>query len=118
MNPAIKAEWVKALTSGEYQQGETHLKAHGRHCCLGVLCELHAKATGDEWTKVKHGVYAYEGASSYPTLKVLNWAGLAEGGSFELIESLRINGELKSLDIHNDSGRTFAEIAAAIQEQL
>lgn len=39
MNPEIKAKWVAALRSGEYQKGADwlHNEALGTHCCLGVL---------------------------------------------------------------------------------
>lgn len=40
MDAALKATWVEALRSGEYEQGELYLRKDGRHCCLGVLCEL------------------------------------------------------------------------------
>ena len=37
MNQKLKEKWVKALTSGEYQQGGGQLERHGAYCCLGVL---------------------------------------------------------------------------------
>lgn len=40
MNPELKAKWVEALRSGEYQQGVMYLKRDGCFCCLGVLCEV------------------------------------------------------------------------------
>lgn len=42
---AIKSEWLEALKSGKYIQGTTSLRniENGitKHCCLGVLCEIH-----------------------------------------------------------------------------
>lgn len=45
MDAEIKAEWVAALRSGEYKQGQEFLAyAHDdgsvEYCCLGVLCEI------------------------------------------------------------------------------
>jgi hypothetical protein len=48
MNPELKAKWVAALRSGEYQQcsdamhvsDEHDDDAKGYHCCLGVLRHL------------------------------------------------------------------------------
>lgn len=40
MDAELKAKWVKALRSGEYQQITRHLKTGDGHCCLGVLCEV------------------------------------------------------------------------------
>lgn len=40
MDAELKAKWVKALRSGEYQQAKDHLRRGGGFCCLGVLCEI------------------------------------------------------------------------------
>lgn len=37
------ALWLDALRSGEYQQGEGHLRAGDKFCCLGVACDLAVK---------------------------------------------------------------------------
>jgi len=40
-------EWVKALRSGEYKQGQSYLRNRdNKFCCLGVLCDLTNKK---EW---------------------------------------------------------------------
>jgi hypothetical protein len=39
MDPILKANWCKALRSGEYVQGQGTLRNDaGQYCCLGVLC--------------------------------------------------------------------------------
>ena len=44
MDPEIKAQWIEALLSGKYRQGQRRLRkvVNGvvEHCCLGVLCEV------------------------------------------------------------------------------
>ena len=40
MKAELKAKWVEALRSGEYEQGEGALKKGNSYCCLGVLCSL------------------------------------------------------------------------------
>lgn len=42
----IMRQWVKALKSGEYTQARRALKNKncGSFCCLGVLCDIVAKA--------------------------------------------------------------------------
>lgn len=49
MNEQVKAAWVTALTSGQYIQGKGKLHDHQENtfCCLGVLCDLYQKATGN-----------------------------------------------------------------------
>lgn len=37
----FKEKWLKALRSGEYEQGrQTLLNNDGQYCCLGVACSL------------------------------------------------------------------------------
>lgn len=44
MNKTLKAQWVSALRSGEYERITYYLKKHviegDRYCCLGVLCDI------------------------------------------------------------------------------
>lgn len=41
MKAVWKKRWLKALRSGEYEQGAQYLKTpDGAFCCLGVLCDL------------------------------------------------------------------------------
>jgi hypothetical protein len=37
MDQKIKKKWIKALRSGEYEQGIGRLHYDGKYCCLGVL---------------------------------------------------------------------------------
>jgi hypothetical protein len=118
MNPEIKARWVAALRGGEYGQGHGHL--HGREgsmCCLGVLCDLHANETGGGWRRGGDGydlAARYLGERNYLPEEVVRWSGLPDrtGGLVE------IRGAREKLPVHNDAGRTFAEIADAIEAQL
>jgi hypothetical protein len=38
VNKQLKAAWIDALRSGEYEQGDGQLQKGNRFCCLGVLC--------------------------------------------------------------------------------
>lgn len=40
LSPELKAKWIAALRSGEYEQGIGRLYFEGAYCCLGVLGEL------------------------------------------------------------------------------
>jgi hypothetical protein len=40
MDAQLKAKWVKALRSGEYEQTKHELECDGAFCCLGVLCKV------------------------------------------------------------------------------
>ncbi|MEK6860522.1 MAG: hypothetical protein AABY07_00995 [Nanoarchaeota archaeon] len=39
MNPELKQNWVDALRSNRYEQGNLYLTNRGMFCCLGVLCD-------------------------------------------------------------------------------
>jgi len=109
MNPEIKAKWVAALRSGEYAQAQGHLKDETGYCCLGVLCVVSEQETGFGIAKNRknHG-----DETIGPTIR--KWADLPiSEGALVIIES-----EEESLATHNDSGKTFLQIADAIEEQL
>lgn len=111
MNPDVKAKWVSALRSGEYKQARRELKSEtNRFCCLGVLCDLHSKTTGDLWSDGG----AYLGENALLPEKVRAWAGLGSryGGA------VSISSTCKALTTHNDCGLSFEKIADAIEAQL
>lgn len=77
MNPDIKAAWLEALRSGRYTQGKNVLRTYDdRYCCLGVLCDLHSKATGTKWDKNSQFCYEYEEAEGVLPHSVVSWAEL------------------------------------------
>lgn len=85
MNQEIAQKWAETLKSGAYQQGSGALRRQKeeQYCCLGVLCDMHAKAVGGEWTKCKDDdAYLYHTAGStigsinFLPGSVVEWAGL------------------------------------------
>ena len=126
MNPEIKAKWVAALRSGEYQQGRANLRNRAEEfCCLGVLCDLAAKEGLGSWDADRRDdAYVWPNQEAnlgydvtlFP-VGIKKWAGLGvvDGG---LGPQVIVNGSLQALAIHNDDGRSFAQIADAIEEQL
>jgi hypothetical protein len=126
MNQEVKAQWLDALRSGEYQQGKfglTRKCADGtvRHCCLGVLCDL----------AVREGVAAaqlgLDGATTYVNPNdvrdyddvvlpacVTAWAGLNDDG-----EGCDPKVDDRNLSYWNDClAADFNDIADMIQEHL
>jgi hypothetical protein len=106
MKPEIKQKWLEALRSGEYRQGISALRSHDdRYCCLGVLCDLHSKETGDKWEGEVNREYLYHDSTVYPPATVVEWVG----------------GHLPGVTLAcmNDLCRTsFAKIADWIEENL
>jgi len=106
----VKDLWVKALRSGDYEQGKGALKGLNGYCCLGVLCDLHSAETGTDWDR---GVYLGRG-NVLPEV-VREWAGLSDEWGSRIDMDDRDQGALTT---HNDEGGTFNEIATAIDQQL
>jgi len=122
MDTQIKQQWVTALRSGEYTQAYHNLRTEEGFCCLGVLCDLYSKDTGDsstEW-EVNHTAdlkpipfYSFLNEGSFLPIAVKQWAGL-DKASPEVVDTVG-REELAQL---NDTGYTFAQIAQLIENQL
>ena len=115
MDPDVKEKWCEALESGQYRQGRAYLNRGEHFCCWGVLCEV-LKVPHSALYKSPGGnldVVAYEGATTLPTPAILKQAGL-ETAYFEV----DIEGNLQTLQVHNDAGHGFLRIAKAIRENL
>lgn len=125
MNPNIKAQWLDALRSDEFEQGTgtlTRVNDDGTksHCCLGVLCELAADAgvvqrTVDE-TQVEQGIVGYTDGQNGAEVSILphavaDWAGLDRWGNPDRYIDLNLPGL-------NDSGQSFDYIADVIENSL
>lgn len=106
MKVEVKEKWLAALRSGEYKQGTGCLRRENEYCCLGVLCDLHAKETNGKWERPNR--YSYLGATGLLPGEVCNWAN---GGPF-------MNPSEYSLVDLNDHGKSFKEIADFIEEKL
>jgi len=111
MNKRVKRIWIKALRSGRYKQTRNALRYNGGFCCLGVLCDLYRKDTGDgEWDY--SSFIDSTGASStvIPPRRVQRWAGLEDGNPL-------LGRELVATEL-NDRGRSFTFIADRIEKYL
>jgi len=117
MNPTIKAQWLEALRSGEYKQGRECLRQDDKdailYCCLGVLCDLHRKATGThQWEALSDEdlIYSYAHNEKYLPATVEYWAKLP----FK-VGSISAEGILAEA---NDDGVDFPTIADWIEANL
>lgn len=105
MKPEIKELWLKALRSGEYKQAKNYLRRNDQFCCLGVLCDLHAKAGLGFWDN--DGGYLHEDKVLPRTIQ--EWAGL---------NTSEPEAEGRTLSGLNDDGVDFNEIADIIERGL
>lgn len=122
MNSIVKEEWLKALRSGEYKQGDGCLKSGDEFCCLGILSDIYAKEKSLQWRPEffnaakddSEDKFIYERAA-IPRAFVCEWAELSEPNP--KIKPIKV-GAPDSLAAMNDAGYTFNEIADVIEEQL
>ncbi len=120
MKKDIKRKWTAALNSGEFQQGQGFLRAEeegqDKYCCLGVLCELYARETGEKWVesptdtaKGNKKTYGFLGKKAFLPWDVVTWASLGTDDPGE---------DDESLVTMNDEGKSFQEIAEVIERTL
>ena len=116
MKKKVKQLWVEAPRSGEYKQGANGLKMDDTFCCLGVLCDLHAKEKNKQWAEPKYQNFAsYLGMTAVLPPEVQKWAGLDRANP--VLKSPK-HGFDEELSILNDGGATFQQIADVIEAQL
>lgn len=139
MNAEIKQKWVNALRSKEYKQGNgvlrrpaTETEHRDTFCCLGVLCDIHAKETSGSWQSGKNRFddqeHTYFGHKLHMPKEVAVWAGIEPekyhvcyNGDLDIIvspESTPKCTALHSLAHANDGGYDFEQIANIIEAQL
>src|SRR6478609_3745372 len=132
-------QWLAALRSGEYQQGQGQLNCDNTYCCLGVACDIAVKEGMGRWQKgsgdyIKHYVdelmdsthdFLDRSNSGVLTRGLAQFLGMGETGEFEIQrvddESKCGHGEGESRDLEhwlttlNDNGFTFSQIADIIE---
>jgi hypothetical protein len=128
MNPEVKAKWVEALRSGDYHKGQFGLRyktpeghADG-YCCLGVLCDLYNKETGQgEWGERVGNRYDFKTPDgsfnvNYAPDEVLKWAGLSGSVHIDIIDpTLGVDRQLASI---NDQSASFDPVISVIEKVL
>ncbi len=124
MNPEVKKLWTAALRSGEFKQGSNVLRSLDpetrsyRHCCLGVLCELHQRETSNgTWITGNYVTRHNESSSVKLTLTVAKWAGLDDVNPN--LTDLTDGDKKYSASHWNDfNGATFDQIADMLDRSL
>ena len=118
MNPEIKAKWLAALRSGEYEQTRNTLRNCKGFCCLGVLTDLYIKEKEAKWIFEKRYdetvVYWFQEAQETLPNCVKQWAGLDDSDPFVTYRERHIViSQLNDIERFN-----FNQIANVIEEQL
>lgn len=108
---------VEALRSGKYKQGRKQLRDKDRFCFWGVACDLSGLGNWEDRQYSDGGKrYVIDstlyGSFALPPVEVKDWVG------FNDIRAVIIDGSFASLFDHNDNGKSFAQLADAIEQQI
>jgi hypothetical protein len=97
-----------ALRSGEYKQARGVLQNTGGYCCLGVMCDVYEKETGNVLERTPSGLL--HGTCLDSQGGVMAWVGLqgGVGGSYH-------SDSLAAINDREDS--SFAYIADFIESE-
>jgi hypothetical protein len=102
-----------ALRSGEYPQSSETLQSDLGYCCLGVMCEVYEKETGDKLTRHKNSYLAGTDLEGHVFSKVQNWVGLRSFSGKFIGEAGGVNNSL--IDMNDTLNKSFLEIADFIE---
>lgn len=129
MKSEIKELWLEDLRSGNYKQAQGTLKGEQQkgvrasYCCLGVLCNIYKRETGEgAWTKDgSFDVGKEKDTSGVLPVRVRNWAGLNKtnprvqsGGKYNDLASLN-DGDAIDSNGESMDRKTFKQIADLVE---
>lgn len=131
MKKIVKKKWLEALRSGKYRQTQGALCTYSysgkrrQYCCLGVLCDLHAKETGNKIVN-NNGSYEYFNHNVDLPNEVMRWAGiLGIDGQFK--KAIKVPNEDQDEDpdeydtlanLNDDAEYNFKQIADVIEKKF
>jgi hypothetical protein len=123
MDKELKAAWIAALRSGDFGQGSGVLLQDGRHCCLGVLCDIDSRVemvrTDGRYYRAQFdlpkGVAITDMRSGEATLKV---GGYNLPPEYRKALGISISEESKLVHLNDMESKSFVEIADYIEENL
>lgn len=142
MDKKVKALWIAALESGEYEQARGSLKkvnskGEASFCCLGVLCEVAVSEGVEISTSFRQlledgseGRGVYDNNMDWLPRSVVEWAGM-DSRSGELKEIIEYGEEFDNgygdmecsqaytlVDLNDDAEYSFKDIAKVIDKQF
>ena len=108
-----RQEWVDALRSGKYRQGNGYLgRLSGERCCLGVACDLHdVPTTPNEFILFYKFADGVESNGIIPDKYFAEWFGFPKNNT-------ALQRELCSLNDHSIYGQSFDHIARRLETEF
>ncbi len=118
MDQAIKAKWIAALRSGQYDQTQGRLRSpltdeYNKFCCLGVACDVYDSGG---WKKLEQIGKNPPVWNHVATDRSYSQASL----SYHMMAVLGICSSTQAhlINMNDKEGKTFAEIADWIEANL
>jgi len=115
-----RKQWVAALRSGKYQQGEKRLRTGDKFCCLGVACDVSGLGQWVEAIEYDDDGNVVENVQVYSTGSIIashrfngvltDWYGVRGADVY-------FDGEYELLTVANDNGYSFEKIAELIENE-
>lgn len=122
MDAKVKAQWVAALRSGEYEQATDQLRriedGKSSFCCLGVLCDLAAKAGIGTWVNGEQFQANGVVEGMVPPSAVHRWAGLDDPIAIEVHPGVKVPIDAANDGVAVTRRYSFAQLADLIEDQL
>lgn len=103
LDQKFKKKWVSALKSGKFEKRMGKLKGNGRHCCLGVACELLPGFKWGQSYKDSHPTKTDDVSLNYIIRKLIG---------------LSIAEEAVLINMNDEQRKSFKEIADHISKNL
>lgn len=133
----VVAAWADRLESGQDQQCQGQLRKDNEegpaYCCLGVLSEMAVEAGVIDPVVIKawesdgsctcqacesdrkQFEYHYDGADSFPSIKVSDWAFGETAATNNPALVTEDTGTVRASDLNDQHGYTFPMIGAAVR---
>lgn len=107
VNKTLQRDWIHALESGKYKQGQNCLRdQNNKFCCLGVLCDIVAP---ERWSMSKiYKDYIHDAGGFGPSAEIRKLAGLIENN----VDCALVSPLMEMNDEHKDS---FEDIALTLR---
>jgi len=83
MDAELKKQWVEALRSGKYEQGQQYLQKDDKFCCVGVLCDI---INPESWRSAVGSIKRWEGFVDTLPYGVNSQIGLSHTSEAHLID--------------------------------
>lgn len=110
MDAKLKAQWVEALRSGKYKQGQASLRRGDSYCCLGVLADISKLGAFIEEAE-------YPGQFKFTLQDGESAHGVLPDSMLKMIR-LPLAAHEQCWKLNDKEGQSFAEIADYIEANI